>query len=149
MFIFVIFLCYNTRMRNYYNNGNSIKKDTAYTGIKTTDDLYDILLSCWTEETCTSRLRTKFSENNKTAGQCAITAFLTQDVFGGEIYATETGRGKHWYNVVEEAKNLKYDLSFKLDTRESIWNETQKKERYEILRENFLKAVGGDCLKTR
>ena len=87
---------------------------------------------------------------------------MAQDVFGGEIYATETGRGKHWYNVVdgiifdftseqfgEEAKNLKYDLSFKLDSRESIWNETQKKERYEILRENFLKAVGGDCLKTR
>ena len=88
-------------MRNYYNNGNSIKKDTLYPSIKTTDDLYDILLFCWTEETCTSRLRGKFSENNKTAGQCAITAFLVQDVFGGEIYATETGRGKHWYNVVD------------------------------------------------
>ncbi len=137
---------------NYYNSGNdSIKAiNTIYPGIETPDDLYEALQYCWTEETCTERLRKRFSDKNKTAGQCAITSFLVQDIFGGEIYGTETGRGKHWYNVVngfafdltseqfgEEAKNLVYDKKILLSSRESIWNATGKKERYFLLKQNL------------
>ena len=142
-------------MKDYYNSGNSICiNQSIYPGIKTTDDLFDVLQYCWTEQTCTERLRTKFSDKNKTAGQCAITSFLVQDIFGGDIYGLDTGRGKHWYNVVdgiifdltsaqfgEEAKNLKYDLSFKLNSREDIWNQTGKKERYLLLKENLNRVL--------
>ena len=87
---------------SYYNHGHTEIKavNHLYKGIQTPDDLYEALLHCWTRETCTARLRNKYSESNKTAGQCAITAFLVQDIFGGEIRELDTGRGLHCYNVI-------------------------------------------------
>ena len=88
---------------SYYNHGHTEIKavNQLYKGIETPDDLYEALLHCWTRETCTARLRNKYSESNKTAGQCAITAFLVQDIFGGEIRELDTGRGLHCYNVID------------------------------------------------
>ena len=141
---------------NYHNSGltNVIAINKTYAGIETPDDLYRALDSCWTVDTCTERLREKYSSVNKTCGQCAITAFLFQDIFGGQIYGMKTKHGKHWYNYVggevidltceqfgEDAKDLVYDISVDtlLDTRESIWNETEKKERYLLLKANLEK----------
>ena len=57
-----------------------------YPGIRTPRDLYDRLSDgVWCVETCAPRLRGKWSEENRTCGQCSITAFLAQDIFGGEV----------------------------------------------------------------
>ena len=53
-----------------------------YKGIKTPQDLYDALLKIWCEYTCAPRLREEWSRENITLGQCSITAFLVQDIFG-------------------------------------------------------------------
>ena len=66
-------------------------------------DLYDALSEIWSAETCAPRLREKWTSENKTLGQCSITAFLAQDIFGGKVFGIERPDGNfHCYNVVGE-----------------------------------------------
>lgn len=66
-------------------------------------DLYDALSEIWCAETCAPRLREKWTSDNKTLGQCSITAFLAQDIFGGKVFGIERPDGNfHCYNVVGE-----------------------------------------------
>jgi hypothetical protein len=66
--------------------------------------LYDALSEIWCEYTCAPRLREKWSKDNITLGQCSITAFLAQDIFGGRVYGVlRPGGNYHCYNVVEDA----------------------------------------------
>lgn len=72
------------------------KKNYGFYCAKTTDvkyergltprDYYDLLSDIWCEETCAPRLRKDWNNDNKTLGQCSITAFLIQDIFGGRVY---------------------------------------------------------------
>ena len=72
-------------------------------------DYYDILSRIWCAETCAPRLRNKWSADNKTMGQCSVTAFLMQDIFGGEVYGIlRPGGNYHCFNVVG---NCVFDLT--------------------------------------
>lgn len=63
--------------------------------------LYDMLSEIWCAETCAPRLREKWTKDNKTLGQCSITAFLAQDIFGGRVYGILRPDGNyHCYNMV-------------------------------------------------
>ena len=75
----------------------------SFAGIRTPRDLYDALSGIWSAETCAPRLRDKWSPENRTLGQCSVTAFLVQDIFGGKVYGIplEDG-GFHCYNAVGE-----------------------------------------------
>ena len=53
-----------------------------YKGIDTPYDLYDALSEIWCAKTCAPRMRQNWTKENKTLGQCSITAFLAQDIFG-------------------------------------------------------------------
>ena len=111
-------------------------------------DLYDALSDgLWRVETCAPRLQHLWSEENKTCGQCSITAFLVQDLFGGEVYGIPREGGTfHCYNVIngarfdltseqfgEEAKTLVYDDKYP-QKREIHFAKAEKKERYEVLK---------------
>ncbi|MCR5005383.1 MAG: hypothetical protein K6A77_05720, partial [Clostridiales bacterium] len=48
----------------------------AYPGIHDPKDLYDVLSGIWCAETCAPRMRKDWTPENKTLGQCSITAFL-------------------------------------------------------------------------
>lgn len=75
---------------------------TPYPSVRTPQDLYRALLHCWSAETCASRMRSHWSESNPTLGQCSITAFLAQDLFGGKVYGVPLPNGYfHCYNDVE------------------------------------------------
>lgn len=64
--------------------------------------LYDILSGIWCRETCAPRMRDEWTKENMTLGQCSITAFLVQDIFGGKVYGIPRSGGTfHCYNVVE------------------------------------------------
>ena len=56
-------------------------------------EYYDLLSEIWCAETCAPRMRMDWSEDNRTLGQCSITSFLVQDIFGGShsIYGTAGG----------------------------------------------------------
>ena len=57
-------------------------------------DLYNVLSDgIWREATCAPRMQSKWNEDNKTLGQCSITAFLVQDIFGGEVYGIKRPDG--------------------------------------------------------
>ncbi|MCD8337358.1 MAG: hypothetical protein LUD18_08800 [Lachnospiraceae bacterium] len=72
-----------------------------YAGIRTPQDLYDALSKLWCADTCAPRMRSDWTRENKTLGQCSITAFLAQDIFGGEVCGIlRPGGNYHCYNVV-------------------------------------------------
>ena len=56
-----------------------------YKGIDDPYKLYDALEKIWCADTCAPRMRDEWSPANKTLGQCSITAFLVQDIFGGKV----------------------------------------------------------------
>ena len=112
-----------------------------YRLIKNQRDLYDLLDKLWCSYTCAPRMRIKWSEKNKTLGQCSITSFLVQDIFGGEVYGVplEDG-GFHCYNkvgdVVFDLTSEQFGdqkLEYKLEnpqSREEHFKSQEKEERY-------------------
>lgn len=124
-------------------------------GVTTAIDLYDKLLKIWSVDTCAPRLRPEWSEENPTLGQCSITAFLAQDIFGGEVYGVKTGSGIHCYNVVngisfdltseqfgEKAKELDY-TPILLQDREAPnhFGNGEKRDRYNMLKAALIKDI--------
>lgn len=122
-----------------------------YKGVKNQRDLYDMLDKIWCRYTCAPRLRNNWSEQNKTLGQCSITSFLVQDIFGGDVYGVPLKEGGfHCYNVVD---GVKFDLtseqfSEKLiyddlhpQSREVHFADGEKFERYTYLKQELLKVL--------
>ena len=76
--------------------------NTGYPGIVRPADMYDILQRCWCAETCAPRMRKDWSEEDRTLGQCSVTSFLAQDLFGGEVIGIPLDDGSfHCFNVVD------------------------------------------------
>ena len=116
-----------------------------YPFITTPRDLYEALTKVWSRETCAPRMRQDWSMENQTLGQCSVTAFLAQDIFGGKVYGVplEDG-GVHCYNVVGDCvfdltsaqfgeRKLNYENNPE-QKREEHFAKAEKKERYEMLK---------------
>ena len=120
----------------------------AYPGIRTPRDLYDALLHIWSAESCAPRMRADWSPENPTLGQCSITAFLAQDIFGGTVYGIlRPGGNYHCYNVVGDCV---FDLTSEqfgdeilcysdnpVQERAVHFAKEEKRLRYEALREKL------------
>ena len=66
-------------------------------------ELYRDLKHVWCAETCAPRMRAEWTPENPTLGQCSITAFLVQDLFGGVVRGIPLRDGSvHCYNVFED-----------------------------------------------
>lgn len=140
------------------NAGGVHSVDKSFQGIDTPYDLYDKLKKIWCADTCAPRMRNEWTTDNYTFGQCSITAFLAQDIFGGEVYAmpTESG-GVHCYNVVdgvifdltseqfqEKAKDLVYDCALLQDRESEIhFQKAEKRERYEYIKSRMPRVMNG------
>jgi len=110
--------------------------------------LYDDLLCAWCADTCAPRMREKWSKDNPTKGQCSITAFLVQDIFGGKVYGVPLGDGNyHCFNVVNGVtldltseqfggKTLCYE-GCPEQFRDVHFSKEEKKQRYELLKERL------------
>ena len=119
--------------------------DPHYRTIADQRDLYDRLNLIWCADTCAPRMRSEWTPENKTLGQCSITAFLVQDIFGGEVYGIlRPGGNYHCYNVIGD---VRFDLTSEqfgdeiLDYednpqqfREVHFAKEEKRLRYEYLR---------------
>ena len=135
----------------YYSSGdmNKIGKPLSgsFPGINTPDDLYEALLKIWCADTCAPRMRSEWSPENKTKGQCSVTAFLAQDIFGGKVCGIPLSDGNvHCYNDLgvfvfdltneqfgEKAKALKYEDN-PVQSREDHFAKKEKQQRYELLK---------------
>lgn len=128
-----------------HENAYTDAVNDEYPGIYTPYDLYDALSLCWCAKTCAPRLREHWTAENKTLGQCSISAFLAQDIFGGKVYGIERPDGNfHCYNVIDD---ISFDLTSEqfgdevleydgnpLQERESHFAKDEKRERYETLK---------------
>ena len=113
--------------------------------------LYDFLSKIWCKDTCAPRMRDEWSPNNKTKGQCSISAFLAQDIFGGTVYGILRPDGNyHCYKVVGDAKfdltseqflgeKLNYDNN-PIQLRDNHFKKEEKYKRYLYLADK-LKSV--------
>ena len=129
--------------------------NNEFKGIDTPQRLYDALSGIWCEYTCAPRLRNKWSKENITLGQCSITAFVAQDIFGGKVYGIlHPGGNYHCYNVIggrqydltieqfgEEASSLVFDDS-NPQSRETHFAKEEKYERYLLLKSLLKEARG-------
>ena len=119
----------------------------VYYGIKDPKDLYDSLKHIWSADTCAPRMRDRWTKENPSLGQCSITAFLVQDIFGGKVYGVPLNDGNyHCFNVVDghvfdiTSEQFDHELNYNLDHeqfREVHFSKTEKRERYEILKQRL------------
>jgi len=119
-----------------------------YKGIKNPRDLYDALTAVWSSGTCAPRLRNNWSIENRTLGQCSITAFLAQDIFGGKVYGILRGDDNfHCYNVIGDCifdltseqfgdEELNY-MNNPEQFREIHFAKEEKHARYEYLKSSL------------
>ncbi len=135
---------------NFYGASDAKVKDPVY-GL-TPCDYYDLLSDIWCAETCAPRMRANWSSENRTLGQCSITSFLMQDIFGGRVYGVPLGDGNfHCFNVVD---GCCFDLTSEQfgDTvlcydncpeqfREVHFAKAEKHERYLHLKARLLEAL--------
>ncbi|MCR5505814.1 MAG: hypothetical protein K6F07_02335 [Bacilli bacterium] len=123
-----------------------------YQKIKDQRHLYELMQNVWCEYSCAPRMRNLWSEENNTAGQCSITSFLIQDIFGGEVYGVPLKEGGfHCYNVVNGVlfdltseqfgeEKLEYNMT-NLQSREEHFASQEKYERYLYIKEKLEELI--------
>ena len=112
-------------------------------------DYYDLLSEIWQADTCAPRMRGDWSPENRTLGQCSITAFLMQDQFGGKVYGVPLKGGNyHCFNVVGDCV---FDLTSEQfggvrlnytncpeQFRDVHFAKEEKRQRYELLKARLI-----------
>ena len=137
----------------YGSNTKSIKPiNQNFAKILDQRNLYDILSEIWCKETCAPRMQDEWSEQNKTLGQCSITAFLVQDIFGGDVYGVPLEDGNfHCFNKIDDIifdltseqfgeTKLNYN-NVKLQSREEHFSKKEKYQRYLLLKEKLIDKI--------
>ena len=141
-------------MMKQYNFYGWETADVQAEGGMTPRDLYDLLSGIWCQYTCAPRLRAGWSRENPTLGQCSVTAFPAQDIFGGKVYGIlRDGGNYHCYNVVG---NCLFDLTSEQFGEEKLCYEgnaeqfrevhfakEEKRLRYEYLKNELTKSLSG------
>ena len=137
------------RMNTYgfygWKNALVPARTAEYPGITTPRDLYNALWHVWKRETCAPRMQPDWSDENRTLGQCSVTAFLAQDIFEGRVFGVPLGDGNyHCFNAVgdcvfdltsEQFGDEKLDYSLLHEQKREIhFGKQEKKERYEALK---------------
>ncbi|RIA77859.1 hypothetical protein EI71_00836 [Anaeroplasma bactoclasticum] len=137
-------------------------KDYKFYGAKNADikdsygntpkDYYDILSNLWSKETCAKRMQEDWTKENMTLGQCSITAFLMQDLYGGEVYGIPLSDGNfHCFNKIGDVifdltseqfkdKVLDYQNVF-LQDRNIHFQKEEKKNRYLLLKSRLFEII--------
>ncbi len=115
---------------------------------------YDLLSDIWSAETCAPRMRADWSPENHTLGQCSITSFLMQDLFGGKVYGVPLGDGN--YHCLHDVRGCIFDLTSeqfggkKLNYancpeqfREHHFAKAEKRQRYDQLSKALFERLSG------
>lgn len=144
----------NEKQYHFYGweGANVVPIDKRYQSVRDPRHLYDLLSGIWCAQTCAPRLRDEWSPEDKTLGQCSITAFLVQDIFGGTVRGIlRPGGNYHCYNEVgdcvfdltsEQFKDEVLDYTDNPEQfREVHFAGEEKRLRYELLKERLEAAL--------
>jgi hypothetical protein len=115
-------------------------------------ELKQLLTGSWNLETCSPGLTDKWNKENPALGQCAITALIVNDFFGGKIMRCMASSGSHYYNIIDDEivdltveQFLGETPQYKNGeerTREYLLSNEDTKNRYLILNKNLQKTIG-------
>ena len=106
----------------------------------------------WDIDTCASRLRDKWSKSNPTVGQCTITSFIIQDIFGGDVYGILLDDGNyHSFNYIDgviidmtkeqfDSRVLEYSLD-NIQSRDVHFKNQEKYDRYKLLKRRIISKM--------
>jgi hypothetical protein len=105
-------------------------------------DLRTILERAWSAET--SADAEGWSPKNPAWGQCAVTALLVQELYGGSLLRTKVGNISHYWNLLPSGEEVDLtrdqfnepglQLSGQLRSREYVLSFPDTVRRYERLR---------------
>ena len=115
------------------------------------NELKELLSKSWTKETCSPGLRNEWNETNPSLGQCAITALIINDFFGGKIMRCMASTGSHYYNLID-GNIIDFTVEQFLGeipgyeegqerTREYLLGNEDTKKRYEKLMYNLKQSI--------
>ena len=77
------------------------KSIPQFPGITSLLELFAVLEKCWCKETAYPSCQAEWVPNDPSYGQCAITATLVHDMFGGTIHKIKVnGGGTHYFNKI-------------------------------------------------
>lgn len=122
-------------------------------------EYYDLLSDIWSADTCAPRMRGDWRPENRTLGQCSITAFLMQELFGGRVCGVPLPEGGvHCFNMVDGHcfdltseqfgdRRLTY-RDCQEQFREVHFAKEEKLARYRLLKHRLLAALPGS-METR
>jgi hypothetical protein len=123
----------------------------AFRGIDTLHKLYAVLRQSWKADTAYPSCQSEWVSNDPSYGQCAITATLVCDMFGGTIHRIRVdGGGTHYFNKIDghyidltrEQFDL-YHIPMRYEPNEEISREycgknPNTKARYKQLQRNII-----------
>ena len=114
----------------YYGEeyGKTCVINKCFENIHTLDDLFGVLLRVWNDETIYAIEKIYNKDDNPTFGQSAVTVFVVNLLFGGEIYKIKIGeKREHLFNFVNnhiiDLTKDQFDISdikFQYETKEKI-----------------------------
>ncbi len=106
---------------------------------------------CWSLESAHPGSQNQWSNENKSIGQCTVTALIVHDLFGGEI--AKNRQFHHLWNIFPDGSQHDFsrnqfpgdDVNFPIDeitTKEKELNhekagEAKTADRYELLKQKF------------
>lgn len=110
----------------------------------TLSQLTYFLNQCWSKETCYPLLQSKWNEKERSIGQCAVTALILNEYFGGKICKCKVGEISFYFNKINDEIidltgeqfgdiNIQYE-PFKEKTREQLLENEDTKKRYQLLK---------------
>ncbi len=126
----------------------------AFAGIDTLHKLYAVLRQSWKADTAFPSCQSDWVSRDPSYGQCAITATLVYDMFGGSIHRIHVnGGGTHYFNKINghyidltrEQFDL-YNIPVNYEPNEEIPREycgtnPNTKTRYKMLQRNIVRFL--------
>jgi hypothetical protein len=126
--------------------------------INTLEDLFEVVRECWCSETAYPSCQEDWVPEDPTYGQCAITAMLVHDMFGGSIHRIWVDDNwTHYFNKVDGQyidltseqfdlynMHVDYEANEEMDYRYCGKNPDTKK-RYDFLVKRVAEKVNGNC----
>ncbi len=130
------------------------KEIAQFPGVNTLLKLFAVLEVCWSKETAYPSCQQDWVSDDPSYGQCAITATLVHDMFGGTIHKIRVdGGGTHYFNKINgeyidltrEQFDL-YDIPVDYEPNEEVPREYYGKnkntlERYRKLQRNIMQYL--------
>ncbi len=125
----------------------------VFPGIDTLHKLYAVLRKTWTAETAYPSCQAEWVLTDPSYGQCAITAMLVYDMFGGSIHRIRVNGGTHYFNKIDECyvdltreQFDLYDIPIVYEPNEQMKREycgknPDTKERYHQLQKNIIRYL--------